>query len=211
MEKLTLHRLLTELKVIDDRISKAISKIPEFPIKRGNSIEPESNSAYSEEEISVKIIGSCVSVTDLIERRFKLKSALVKANSVTKVTICGKEYTIIEAIEMKEIIRDKQFYLNKLKELRNNQNSLFNKVNNKVDTDYERILEFQIKSLTNKGDIQKVREEFYSTFYNQNKVTKIDPINLDKIIDDLSKEIDDFNVEIDASLSEINATTVVEI
>ena len=84
-------------------------------------------------------------------------------------------------------------------------------MNNKVDTDYERILEFQIKSLTNKGDIQKVREEFYSTFYNQNKVTKIDPINLDKIIDDLSKEIDDFNVEIAASLFEINATTVVEI
>ena len=39
--------------------------------------------------------------TDLIKRREAIKRAVVLSNAVTKVTVADKEYTVAEAIEMK--------------------------------------------------------------------------------------------------------------
>lgn len=37
MEKITIHRVLSELKTIDDRINKEISSFKPLTVKRGNN------------------------------------------------------------------------------------------------------------------------------------------------------------------------------
>ena len=97
-EKMTIHKALCELKTLDSRIQDAIrrstfcfankhsnQKIHGIPIE---DVKKECKAAYQ-------------SISDLISRRNAIKCAVVLSNATTKVTIGGKEYTVAEAIEMK--------------------------------------------------------------------------------------------------------------
>jgi hypothetical protein len=64
----------------------------------------------------------------LISRRATLKSAIMKSNATTKVTIGSKEMLVIDAIEMKETIKYKQAFLQQLKSQQQN-NQIHNSIN----------------------------------------------------------------------------------
>lgn len=214
MEKLTIHRVLSELKIIGDRINKEISSLKPTAIRRGASSLIGSDSCrlpVSEDEFNNNAKSSYQSINDLIKRKFKLRSALLKANNSTTVRICDQEYTISEAIEMKVIMEYKKCLLDKITTESNRANRTFESISAQVDSDFERLLTPQISSLTNKSDISRIREEFKQTFYNQNTVKVVDPINVNEEIRKLKEEIDKFLMEVDSTLSEINAITVVEI
>ena len=49
------------------------------------------------------------------------------------------------------------------------------------------------------------------TYIENNTYDLIDPLNVTKLIEDLSNEVDNFNIEVDAALSVSNAVTVIEI
>lgn len=213
MEQLTIHRILSELKTINDRIDKVTSEFKPVTVKRGvgSLINKGSRTPVSEEEFISNAKSGYQSVKDLIDRKFKLRSALLKANGSTKVTIAGKEYTISEAIEMKDLIQYRQQLLKKMRAELTAAQSSFDITSQAVDADFERMITPQIQGLTNKSDIAKIRDEYKETFYKTNEVKLVDPLNISNEIDKLDKEINDFTVEVDAALSTINATTVVEI
>lgn len=212
MEKLTLHRILSELKTIDDRIKKATDELMHRAVKRGNQLIINGRkSNMSETEFTEEAKATYQSVTDLIKRKFVLKSALLKANATTKVTIAGVEYTIIEAIEMKSLMDKKANLLQRMKRVNNSVDLTFNDTVEQANTDFERLLSAQITGLTNKSDIAKVREDYKVIFDKANTVTIVDPIESSEIIKSLEKEIEDFKVNVDSALSEINATTTIEI
>jgi hypothetical protein len=212
MEKLTLHRILSELKTIDDRIKKATDDLMHRAVKRGNQLIINGRkSNMSETEFTEEAKATYQSVTDLIKRKFVLKSALLKANATTKVTIAGVEYTIIEAIEMKSLMDKKANLLQRMKRVNNSVDLTFNDTVEQANTDFERLLSAQITGLTNKSDISKVREDYKVIFDKANTVTIVDPIESSEIIKSLEKEIEDFKVNVDSALSEINATTTIEI
>jgi hypothetical protein len=212
MEKLTLHRILSELKTIDDRIKKATDDLMHRAVKRGNQLIINGRkSNMSETEFTEEAKATYQSVTDLIKRKFVLKSALLKANATTKVTIAGVEYTIIEAIEMKSLMDKKASLLQRMKRVNNSVDLTFNDTVEQANTDFERLLSAQITGLTNKSDIAKVREDYKVIFDKANTVTIVDPIESSEIIKSLEKEIEDFKVNVDSALSEINATTAIEI
>lgn len=212
MEKLTLHRILSELKTIDSRIDKATESLIPMAVKRGKSLIINGRSSNkSEDEFTDEAKSSLQSVNDLIKRKFVLKSALMKANSSTIVNIGGIDYTITEAIEMKSQMTLRKNLLTQLKRFNIATDKVFSDIVEKVDSDFERMLTTQISGLTNKSDIAKVRDEYHSVFYAQNEVKLIDPIDVNKVIKALEAEIDEFLVNVDSALSEINATTVIEI
>lgn len=140
-----------------------------------------------------------------------MKSALTKANVNTKVTIDGKEYTIIEAIEMKSIMDLKKSLLYRMTLEINQSNKTYESTSAQVDSDFERMLSTQVANITNKSDIQKVRDGYMETFYKQNEVKMVDPLKCSDLANSLQKEIDKFLMEIDSALSEANATTLVEL
>lgn len=213
MEKITIHRILSELKTIDDRINKEISSFKPLTVKRGNNslVSTGGRLPIPEEEFVNNAKSTYQSIEDLIDRKFKLKSALTKANVNTKVTIDGKEYTIIEAIEMKSIMDLKKSLLYKMTSEINQSNKIYESTSAQVDSDFERMLSTQVANITNKSDIQKVRDEYMETFYKQNEVKMVDPLKCNDLANSLQKDIDKFLMEIDSALSEINATTLIEV
>lgn len=213
MEKITIHRILSELKTIDDRINKEISSFKPLTVKRGNNslVSTGGRLPIPEEEFVNNAKSTYQSIEDLINRKFKLKSALTKANVNTKVTIDGKEYTIIEAIEMKSIMDLKKSLLYKMTLEINQSNKTYESTSAQVDSDFERMLSTQVANITNKSDIQKVRDGYMETFYKQNEVKMVDPLKCSDLANSLQKEIDKFLMEIDSALSEANATTLVEL
>lgn len=213
MEKLTIHRVLSELKTIDDRISNEITSLKPLTVKRGISslVSNGGRLPVTEDEFISNAKSTYQSVNDLIKRRFRLRSALIKANGNTSVKICDNEYTISEAIEMKKIMEYKKQLLERLTYESNSANKAFEAISAQVDSDFERLLTPQISSLTNKSDISKVREEFKQTFYNQNNVKLVDPLGVTAEINKLKSDVDRFLMEVDSALSEVNATTLVEI
>ena len=97
-EKMTIHKALCELKTLDARITKCIGETEYvFANKHSNDkVNGMTVAAYCDE-----IKSGYQRVTDLIKRRDAIKRAVVLSNAVTKVTVGGKEYTVAEAIEMK--------------------------------------------------------------------------------------------------------------
>lgn len=213
MEKITIHRILSELKTIDDRINKEISSFKPLTVKRGNNslVSTGGRLPIPEEEFVNNAKSTYQSIEDLINRKFKLKSALTKANVNTNVTIDGKEYTIIEAIEMKSIMDLKKSLLYRVTLEINQSNKTYESTSAQVDSDFERMLSTQVANITNKSDIQKVRDGYMETFYKQNEVKMVDPLKCSDLANSLQKEIDKFLMEIDSALSEANATTLVEL
>ena len=88
-EKMNVHKALAELKILDDRIIKAI-----------NSVEACISNKHSNTKVKgvdIKVYtgvmkSSYDKATDLIKRREAIKRAVVLSNAVTKVTVADKEY-----------------------------------------------------------------------------------------------------------------------
>jgi hypothetical protein len=101
MEKLTITRCLKELSTIDLRISKARTQLTPLDVSQ-NKYGNKALDAIMPIDLFEKYAkGAFDKVTDLMERRKKLKSALSQANAANKVTIGTEVMTIAEAIERK--------------------------------------------------------------------------------------------------------------
>ena len=97
-EKMTVHKALAELKVIDSRISKAINE-GAYVVANKHSNEKIHGKTINDFKEYMK---SCHNkVTDLINRRNAIKRAVVLSNATTKIKVGNDEYTVAEAIEMK--------------------------------------------------------------------------------------------------------------
>ena len=97
-EKMNIHQALVELKTLDKRIDSAIQE--------GEWVVANKHSNTKIGGIDLKDFVDNVKsrhqkVTTLIARAEAIKRAVVNSNAVTKVIIAGKEYTVAEAIDMK--------------------------------------------------------------------------------------------------------------
>ena len=93
-EKMTIHRGLSELKLIDSRIEKQITEISPVGINRKGKMV---DNIYPEEDFRISATSKFQSMTDLIERKSKIKSAIVKSNGTTMVKVGEKEMTVSNA------------------------------------------------------------------------------------------------------------------
>lgn len=212
-EKLTVHRALAELKVIDDRISKAIG---EGVYVIANKHSNEKIAGVTINEFKEKMKASHQKVTDLIARRNAIKRAVVLSNAVTKVKIGNDEYTVAEAIEMKNHgMLFKANYMRTLAYQNSTANTELNRnsgeaIEKRAEQYVLSVIQAQPKDskMTVDSDaMQALRKDYIKN----NTYDMIDPLNVNKLIEDLSNEIDEFNTEVDAALSVSNALTVVDI
>lgn len=209
VEKMTIHKALAELKIIDDRIVKAIDD-GTFCITNKHSNEKIKGVLVTDYE---KIIqGYYNKASDLINRRNAIKRAVVLSNAVTKVRIADVEYTVAEAIEMKN--HGMEFYellLNKLQKQYGKAQLDLEKQNG---DDLEKRAEQYVIGIygskegkTNTDDYEKTKKDFLTA----NRFDFIDPIKVLEKINLLEDKIAKFTAEIDAALSCSNAVTEIEI
>lgn len=211
-ETMTIHEALSELKVIEGRIRKGIASCRfAVPNKHCNTkIDGKTVDQFREEQED-----NYKSVMDLINRRNAIKRAVVKSNATAIIEVEGKEYTVAEAIDMK-----------------NNGTDLFAALYDKMVTDLTRAnREIEMQNgdslqrraddhirvtYGNQTDVKNVTDEIRrdrETFIAQQTYDLIQPAHMDvmAVAKALEEETSKFLMKVDAKLSVSNATTTITI
>lgn len=208
MRKISITEALNELKLYDSKISKAINNAKLAGAAKKSS---DKVGVVKKEEFIDRAKASYQSVTDLISNRNTLKSAIVKSNAITEVTINGKTMTVAEAIERKNSIAYDDLLLSEMKKQYASATDLVNKENKKVDNKVDELLATLIGKESNKEVSKETQEAIEVPYRQKNEFEFVDPIGLyDKIVK-LEAEIDGFTSCVDTTLSIANSTTFIEI
>lgn len=205
--KMTIHRALSELKLIDARIEKAISAIEPTGVTQKDKLV---NQFYNKDDFEKKAKANFQSVNDLIERKNKIKSAIVNANGITQVEINGEKMTIADAINFKQVIDFKKKLIATLEQKHRNAKAIAEKNNKQVEDNALRLAEAALQKdnvKINDGDAVAITEPYLT----KNQFHLVDPLKIDELVEKLQIEVNDFETEVDAVLSEINAVTLIEI
>lgn len=210
-EIMNLHKALSELKILNNRISDKISGCIFCGTIKANS---KTISGKTVDEFKTDVLSNYDSVSTLINRRNAIKRAVSKSNASTTVTINGKGYTVAEAIEMKNYGMD---YYNQL--LRCFRNQYANTVTNmetenaRADiaaTDYAKNGTNSDKNALT-ADTLKEMENLRKSYYDSHKTEIVDPLKLSDKIKELEEMISAFTSEVDGVLAVSNANTLIEI
>lgn len=208
-EKMTIHKALCELKIIGDRIYKEQNSMPfVFVNEQANKkVQGINLPEY------IKLIESAhQSTVDLIARRDAIKRAVVLSNATTTVVVGGKQYTVAEAIEMKN--HGLEFYKKLL------QKMVFEMRNAKTNAEtangknLEARADGYIRNLYGATDMKSLTQEATEErekFIKQHTSELVDPLKLDTKIAELEKFIYEFSIDVDAALSTSNAVTEIEV
>ncbi len=212
-EQMTIHKALSELKIIDDRITKAIYA-GTYVLANKHSNNKIHGMTVDEFKNGMK--ADFQKVSDLIARRNAIKRAVVASNAVTKVKIGGKEMTVATAIEsknhgmeLKEVFKSylERQYTAAKQELDKNSGDLLEK---RAENYVLSVIQAQPKDskMTVDSDVMK---NLRAQYIKDNAYDIIDPIDVKKVIEDLDNEISSFMTEVDAALSTSNALTVIDV
>lgn len=208
-ETMTVHKALTELKLIDNRIKKTIA---EGIYCVANKHSNDKINGIPLNKYTTLIQSRYDKAKDLISRRKAIKKAVVLSNAVTKVKVAGTEYTVAEAIEMKNhgVDFDKMLMESMRKRYDMSQITI-NKENGKDLEEradqYVTAIYGQKEVKTNTADIEKVKNDFLTA----NQYELVDPLNVLDKIENLEMQINDFMAEVDSALSVSNALTEITI
>jgi hypothetical protein len=207
LKKMTIHRGLAELKLIDSKIEKQISEIKPVGINQKGKLILE---YIGEEDFKKNAQSKLDSITDLIDRKSKIKAAIVKANGETMVKVGEKEMTIADAINFKAVLTLKKQLIEKFKKEFMFMVGTLNKNNETVQGNLHKLLEFTFGKENVKVDAKDIKA-VADPYIEANQWHLFDPLGAEKLIESMEKEVSDFETEVDASLSEINAVTLIEI
>lgn len=212
-EKMTVHKALAELKIIDDRINNAIVS-GTYVIANKHSNTKIHGMTIDDFKTSMK--SDFQKVSDLIARRNAIKRTVVASNAVTKVKVGDVEYTVAEAIEMKnhgmefkntlKMYIERQYTNAKNEFDKNSGDSLERRAENYVLS----VIQAQPKDSKMAVDSDAMKN-LRAQYIKDNTYDIIDPIGVKDVIEKLDNEISDFITEVDAALSVSNALTVLDI
>lgn len=205
-KKISIHRALTELKMLNHRIEAATNEVSAVLANR------KSNSKINGvemQEYEKQMQASYDKVVSLIDYRNRIKALVVESNAKTKVIVGKEEMTVAEAIERKQSIQ----YEKKLLEVMQQQyRSAVNTVAKENDALPAKLETYLVNILGNKEKQSPEEVKLHTeTFMKRNEYELIDPMNIKKKIEALSNRIEEFESEVDAVLSESNATTFIEV
>lgn len=211
-EKMTVHKALAELKIIDSRINAAIN---DGTYVIANKHSNEKIGGVPINEFKDKMRSSYQKVTDLINRRNAIKRAVVLSNATTKIVVGDTEYTVAEAIEMKN--HGMEFKSSFLRTMAYQNQVAQNEINRNSGDAIEKraeqyvlsVIQAQPKDAKMTVD-SKAMTALREDYINNNTYDLIDPMNVNNLIQAMTDEINEFNTEIDAALSVSNALTVIE-
>ncbi len=209
-KKITITRALAELKLLDSRILKKSSDLVVIDIYQ-NRKDLALRTGDTKDVFIEKAKSSLQSVKDLIERRKKIKSAILISNATVKVKIGDVEYAVIEAIERKISIKYDQNLLNKMrKQVVESKGEISNQAP-KLDQDIKDMINKSLAGDQPTAEENKANEEMANRFLEANVLRLLDPCQVEKQIDELDEQIDTFLTEVDFVLSESNSRTEIEV
>lgn len=200
--KISLTRALAEVKLIESKLEKVFLG---FDVEVNGKLVY--NSHLSADDFTKDATSKLDSFTSLEENRFKLKSLIAKANIETKTNLCGKDYSIIELIDLKASSR---FKFKLLSNLKTNHTQCKNAVEiqeQKIQQEVSKQVEMANSNKTQvKDSLAETLTNSYKTLY-EGKIIGLDYNNIEK----MTQELEALLADIDMTLSEINAKTEIEV
>jgi hypothetical protein len=197
----TITEALQELKLLTKRINKIIEQSMFVGVKRADD---------ANQNVCADAARDFQSVQDLIDRRAKIKSAIMQSNAVTKVEIDHKTYTVCEVIAHKSFINEQKMLLQTMKD----QYLLAQTQINNYNADRQRKIDTLIQttfgrdnSKTSPEDIKTITE----TYVKKYNIDLVDPLKIKDKIDQLESDIERFENSCDFKLSYINAVTMIQV
>jgi len=212
MRKITLTEALAELKLLDKKINKKLNELRSSVLvdyKVGKS-QVGSMSRKTEDEIKQEGKSLLQSLTDLLNNRKQLKAKIAETNAVTKVTIAGNEYTIVEAIERKRNLDNEKQVVQYLMQQYDDAWEHVLDINERAKNEVDRLLESRL-STDSKNQNAKEIEELMKVLMANKEASLIDPLGVKQLADEINESIEQFEKEVDIALSIVNAKTEIEI
>lgn len=208
-ETMTIHKALSELKLLDARIN---DKTEMLEVVVANKHSNSKIHGVSIDEFCKNAKEAYQSLRTLINRRNAIKRAVTKSNAITTVQIGGKTYTVAEAIDMKGV------GISYLGAIIGKLNSQYATASRRADAENsdrlnDRADEY-IKTLYGNSDLKNMGDEIRKqrdAFVAAQTVEIVDPISASAEANKLQKEVDEFFSDVDSALSVSNALTTVEV
>lgn len=205
-QSMSITQALAELKLLEKRLEKASNM-------SGWAILSTKTQPVDEEKLRKKGASEYQSYTDLLNRRNRIKNAVVMSNANTLVRIGGGETafkgTVAEAIEHKASIKYKQKLLDGMKTMLLTAREELEEHKRNSDARLERLLASELGKdvRTNPETITALT----TSFQENNKAELMDPLNLAKKVEELEEEIENFQMNVDWVLSEMNGKTMITV
>lgn len=208
-ETMTIHKALAELKVLESRIMKTVG---DGTYCVANKHSNEKINGVSVEDYKKVMQGAYDKAIDLIARYKAIKKAVTLSNAKTVVKIGDEEYTVAEAIWMKNHgVEFDELLLNELIEQYSKAQAKILKQNG---NDLEQRAEQYVVGIygskegkTNTDDFEKTKQDFITS----QTFELVDPIGILEKIEVLEEKISTFKAEVDSALSTSNALTIAEV
>ena len=207
-ETMNIHEALVELKMLDKRIpaeTKAVVWV--LANKHANTVI----NGVKVSDVKERVQAQHQKVRDLIRRREAIKRAVTNSNAVTKITVAGVEYTVAEAIEMKNHGME---YWGNLREaiVRDHRNAerTAQIENASLDSRADSYMKTMIGNSDTKGMSEENRAS-RAKFIEDQTVELVDPIGALKVAAELDEQINSFMTKVDSALSTSNATTIITV
>ena len=207
-KRMTITEGLVELKLYDSKIQKAINDAKFIAVKkkRDNRV-----GRISVEEFEKRAVESYQSIMQMIANRDAIKRAIVLSNATTTVEVAGVQMTVAEAIEKRHLNQHMyELGLNMTMQLTRAETELIEN-NKKVEQQADDLL----VKYYGKDAAKKVSKEDYDSIVNPykeaNEYVMVDPINLDKVNQEVGSQYHEFMASVDTVLSVSNATTFIEV
>jgi hypothetical protein len=214
IKTITLTEALAELKLLDKKINKSMQNLaykgaPVIDYIVGKKKTTEKYN-LTEEEIKREAQSKIDQLNALIANRGKLKAIVARTNAVTQVTVAGKIYTIVEAIERKNNLENEKRLLEILNNAVENVTEKVRRINENAKNEVDRLLEAKLSTDSKNQSAQEI--ESLAKILLENKEAKVvDPYGVAKLIESMNEDIENFEREVDVALSIINATTTIDI
>lgn len=208
MRKISITEALNELKLYDSKITKAITNATLCGAAKKSS---DKVGVVKKKDFEDRAKASYQSAIDLIKNRNTLKSAIVKSNAVTEVTVADKVMTVAEAIERKNSIEYDETLLNEMKRQYANATATVDKENKKVDVQIDKLLETFTGRDSDKKPDKDTTSSISDPYREKNEFEFIDPLKLFERAQNLESDIDDFKSSVDTALAVVNATTFIDV
>ena len=203
---LTVTEAINLLKLTEKKINKLKDKIEIAGVKNSKNMV----NGIPESEFLAEVRRNFDSLRKLEENYRELKSKIALSNATTKVRVGSKEYTVVEALEIKrKAYETLDFYENLLYSYEDVKEEVSN-LNTRVENDVNKMIETKLGSDAknqNSDDIIELKNKLFES--SKYSVAKDDRVLKEVIA--IKEDLEEFLEKIDVALSIVNAKTEIEV
>ncbi len=208
VETMNVHEALTELKMLEKRIpAETRAVVWAIANKHANTVV----NGVKLTEVTDRIKSQYQKVRDLIRRRDAIKRAVVQSNAVTKINVAGAEYTVAEAIDLKNHGME---FLGNLQERMVDDYRRAERSAQVENANLESRADAYMKTMIGNSDTKNMSAENRATrdaFIAAQTMELIDPIGVLTVAAELDEQIGVFMSKVDSALSTSNALTTITV